>query len=125
MIKTALLIGAGGFAGTVLRYFTQLISYKFLSISFPYGTFAVNIIGCVLIGIFYAAFDRGSIASSEIRLFLTVGLCGGFTTFSAFSFETLELMKTGQPAWAFLYAAASVLLGLAAVLGGYFVTKVF
>ena len=78
---------------------------------FPYGTLAVNIIGCMLIGLVFSLADKGSI-SQEWRLYLATGLIGGFTTFSAFSIETLNMLHAGRALSAILYVALSVTLGL-------------
>lgn len=107
------MIGAGGFMGSVCRYLlAQFVQGKFLS-AFPFGTLVVNITGCFVIGLVYAASDRGAI-NSDWRLFLATGICGGFTTFSAFSNETVALLRGGQTLYAFSYVAASVVIGLAA-----------
>jgi CrcB protein len=91
---------------------------RHLAQPFPLGTLLVNVLGCLLIGLFYASAERGTIASSEIRLLLTTGFCGGFTTFSTFSYETLTLLENGQYTLVALYVAGSVLLGLLATFAG-------
>ena len=117
-----LAIGAGSFIGGVSRFLlSQFIQTKFPS-SFPLGTFAVNIIGCLLIGAVYGLFLKNSL-SNEWRLFLATGILGGFTTFSAFSYETLELIKNGRMSYAALYVCASILFGLAATFIGWQVAK--
>ncbi|SVE55770.1 uncharacterized protein METZ01_LOCUS508624 [marine metagenome] len=114
-----LLIGCGGFIGTIARYGVARMAYRLLGASFPYGTLTVNILGCLLIGfVFIAAEERDMIARST-RLFLTIGILGGFTTFSSFGYETLTLLRLGNIFPAALYVFASVVTGLAAVwLGG-------
>ena len=114
-----LLIGCGGFIGTIARYGVATMAYRLLGASFPYGTLTVNILGCLLIGfVFIAAEERDMIARST-RLFLTIGILGGFTTFSSFGYETLTLLRLGNIFPAALYVFASVVTGLAAVwLGG-------
>jgi len=112
-MKLAFLIGVGSFLGGISRYLlTLLIDEKFFH-STTLGTFAVNIIGCFLIGIVFAVSDKGSI-SQEWRFFLASGLLGGFTTFSAFSYQNISLLQNGRVAQAALYITSSVLLGLAA-----------
>lgn len=115
-----LLIGAGGFIGSVLRYitggFVQALSQ---SIAFPYGTLAVNILGCFCIGFQSELFDTRSLISPDTRAFLTVGILGGFTTFSAFGNETMNLIREGEAALALMNVGAQVLLGLGAVWAGY------
>ncbi len=96
MLKLILIAGSGGFLGTVARYLSsRYIQALFLS-SFPFGTFLVNTLGCLLIGIFYGISQKGGVLSSEWILFLTVGFCGGFTTFSAFAGENLAMLRDGK-----------------------------
>lgn len=117
MAKIIFYIGIGGFLGSVARYYlASLVQSKFL-VNWPYGTFAVNIIGCFLIGLIYAVSER-TIMAPEWRLFLATGLCGGLTTFSSFSFEIVGLLRGGQFMYAFTYAGFSLLLGLAGVWAG-------
>jgi len=117
MLRLFLYIGIGGFLGSVARYYLAgLVQVRFLS-NWPFGTFAVNIIGCFLIGIIFILAER-TIISAEWRLFLSTGLCGGLTTFSSFSLEMLNLMRNGQFLYALSYAALSLLLGLIAVWAG-------
>lgn len=123
MLKNLLIIGSGGFIGSIARY---LVSQLNLSISFhsiPVGTLLVNIIGCFLIGFLTGVADKSMILTTEWRLFLMVGLCGGFTTFSAFANENLMLMHNGQMLAVLLYTALSILLGFMAVYFGYIITN--
>ncbi len=117
-MKTLLLIGAGGFAGSILRYLlAQAVQMRAMT-TFPYGTLAVNLIGCFCIGAVFALSERGYL-NQEMRLFLATGLLGGFTTFSAFSNETIGMMREGQWGSAAVYVAGSLLLSLAATFTGY------
>lgn len=121
-MKEILYIFIGGGIGSVLRYLGQLaVNERMSNMAFPFswGTFSVNMIGCLFIGLFYSLSERWHL-SLEVRLFLTVGICGGFTTFSTFSNDGLTLLK-GEFYWTFLlYALLSIGLGLLAVmLGGY------
>ena len=93
MLKTLLFIGMGSFTGGVLRYLISRYVQNFLIPSFPLGTFLVNILGCFAIGLFYGLFERGNLMSPNLRMFLTVGFCGGFTTFSTFMNENFLLIK--------------------------------
>lgn len=86
--------------------------------AFPWGTFAVNIIGCLFIGIIYGLAERHKIMTYELRLLLAVGFCGSFTTFSAFSTENLNMFQIGSYTTAGLYISLSILLGLGAVFAG-------
>jgi len=123
-MKIVALIGIGSFIGGVLRYLLSIgVQSKFLS-AFPFGTFAVNILGCFVIGIIFALGDKMNL-STEWRLFLATGICGGFTTFSAFSMESLALLRDGQFLYAFSYIALSILLGLLAVYLGMMALKPF
>ena len=116
-MRIVLFIGLGSFIGGVGRYLlAQFIQHK-APIAFPYGTLTVNIAGCLLIGIVYGLTERSGL-SHEWRLFLATGILGGFTTFSAFSYESISLMRDGHTGTALLYIGCSVVLGLIATYGG-------
>ncbi|WP_368106540.1 fluoride efflux transporter CrcB [Bacteroides nordii] len=119
-MKEIAYIFIGGGVGSVLRYLAQIsINERMSGIGFPFswGTFIVNIAGSLLIGLFYSISERWNL-SMEMRLFLTTGLCGGFTTFSTFSNDGLSLLR-GEFYGTFLfYALLSIGLGLVAVLAG-------
>ena len=123
MSRIFLLVGTGGFIGSVSRYYFQLIVTKFFPSALPYGTLAVNISGCLLIGIIYGLFERGNILSPEWRLFLATGFCGGFTTFSSFSYESIKLIQDGEFFYLSLYIALSVIIGFAATYLGMTIIK--
>lgn len=116
-----LLIGVGGFIGAILRYsmsgYVQDLSE---SIDFPYGTLAVNITGCFLIGSFSHLVESQGGITSEIRLFLMVGLLGSFTTYSTFSNETMNLLQDQRLFPALVNIGTHMILGLSAVLLGRF-----
>jgi len=123
MLKNILIIGSGGFAGSVARY---LVSQLNLSVSFhsiPVGTLLVNIIGSFAIGFLTGIAEKSMILTLEWRLFLMVGLCGGFTTFSAFANENMMLIHSGQILSVLLYTGLSIFLGFLAVYLGYVLTN--
>jgi len=124
MLKILLLIGSGSFLGGIARYLLSRGIQNSVITSFPLGTFWVNIIGCFLIGLIYGFSDRGTLANNEMRLFLAVGFCGGFTTFSTFSNENMALLRDGSILYFSLYAGLSVFLGLLATFGGHELTKI-
>lgn len=122
-MKELLYIFLGGGLGSVFRYLLHLlINGKGPVLGFPWSTFTINITGSLLIGIFYALSTRFNL-SNETRLFLTVGLCGGFTTFSTFSSESLFLFKEGLYGTLTAYILSSIVLGILAVLAGVYLTN--
>lgn len=122
-MKEAIVLFIGGGAGSLLRYGAQVLLHERIHpYSFPWSTFSVNLIGSFLIGLFYALAERYHL-SAETRLALTTGLCGGFTTFSTFSQESLTLLRQGHYAAFALYTLASVAAGIAAALAGGWVGK--
>ena len=124
MIKTLVLIGSGSFIGGILRYLTsRFVQNTFIS-SFPFGTFVVNVIGCFLIGLFYGLSERGEILSAEWRLFLTVGFCGGYTTFPTFANENVAMLRDGNILYFALYVGFSVCIGILATYLGNLTTKI-
>jgi CrcB protein len=124
MLKSILLVGAGGFTGSVLRYLISRFMALETSSAFPFGTFIVNIAGCLIIGIIYGMGVK-EMASSDMRLLLATGFCGGFTTFSSFSMEFFLLLRDGYTGMAFFYAGASMAVGLAAVWAGLMIAEGF
>ncbi len=111
-----LLVGLGGFIGSVARYkLGGWLLHLTAQEKFPYSTFAVNIVGCLVVGILAGLAEKHELFGPGARLFLFTGLLGGFTTFSAFGLETMFLLRRGEPWIAALYVVASVLLGLVAV----------
>ena len=119
MIKQVMLIGIGGFIGSVARFYVSKLNLSIDFYSVPVGTLTVNIIGSLIIGLLAGIADKSPILTADLRLFLMVGLCGGFTTFSSFSNENLTLMHSGQFTSVFLYTGLSVFLGFIAVYLGY------
>lgn len=121
-MKTLLLVFLGGGIGSLLRYLTSIITQKFYNGTFPVATLTVNIIGCLLIGILVGFFEKIHVNPNLKFLFIT-GFCGGFTTFSAFSMESISLIQNQQTALALTYILLSVFLGLIAVWAGLFLAK--
>jgi CrcB protein len=124
MFKLLLIIGTGSFIGGVARFLTSRLIQNTVVSAFPWGTFAVNIIGCFLIGILFGLSEKGDLLSTEWRLFLTVGFCGGFTTFSTFAQENMALLRDGNFLFFALYSGLSVFLGISAIFLGHFTIKI-
>ena len=122
LLKDILLVGLGGGAGSMARYLCQRAVYSWHPHAFPFGTFFVNITGCFLIGIFFGLIDKGSM-KPEMKMLLATGFCGGFTTFSAFAAENIQLLKDGRLLYFFIYTIASVALGLLATFIGISIVK--
>lgn len=118
MIKMFFITGAGGFMGSGLRYLSQRLISHYFPLSFPYGTFIINILGCFLIGIIFAMGDKTKILSPEMSMFLAVGFCGGFTTFSSFTLDSIGLLRDGQYLYFSTYIFASVAIGILATIAG-------
>ena len=123
MLKQLLLIGTGGFIGSVARFLVSRLNTRIDWLSIPMGTLTVNVVGSLLIGFLIGISEKSPILTVEWRMFLMVGLCGGFTTFSSFSGENLVLMKNGQILPLLLYTGLSIFLGFIAVYLGYISTK--
>ena len=112
-----IVVGAGGFIGAVCRYLIGMIPLK-EGCTFPIKTFMINIAGSFLIGLVAALAMRTESLDSRTVLFLKVGICGGFTTFSSFALETTDLMKDGKMHLAVIYTVLSITLGVLAVFAG-------
>lgn len=110
-----LIIGLGGFVGAIARYGLSGLVHRAFSASFPYGTLAVNVVGCLLIGAMMYLVEDRTLLSPNMRMFLAVGGLGAFTTFSTFGYETLGLIQNREFWFATLNVGGNVLLGLAAV----------
>lgn len=119
-------VGSGGFLGAVFRYLISVFAQsKFPDSKFPYGTVAANLIGCLLIGFLAGLFELKSWGNPEFRLFIFVGILGGFTTFSTFSHETFLLWENGKMLLSLLNVGVQLVFGLAFVWVGYQLTKLF
>mgnify|MGYP003137825684 FL=1 len=122
MLKQLLLIFLGGGLGSVLRYLISK-SLNFETAFIPFGTFTVNILGSLLLGLILGIAAKSDFFSSNIVLFLAVGFCGGFTTFSSFAFENQALLRSGDYLNFFFYTFGSIILGILAVFLGLFLSK--
>jgi fluoride exporter len=123
MDRSIFLVGIGGLLGSVARYAVALLFAGQSSSTFPFATLVVNIAGCFLIGIVFALSERGNIVSPEWRIFLTTGFCGGFTTFSTFSYESLRLLEDGEIIYLSANILISVVAGLAATYLGILLVR--
>jgi CrcB protein len=123
MLKTLLIVGLGGGIGSVFRYLTSVWTQKLVQSAFPWATFIVNVLGCLIIGILVGFFTKQQIENSDLKLLFVTGFCGGFTTFSAFALENMKLFQTGNSLLALLYIALSVIVGIFAVWSGMMITK--
>lgn len=124
MLKDIIMVAAGGAAGSVARYLTARAVQGTAMAAFPAGTMTVNILGCLAIGIVYGLCDNKALPGADMRLLLATGFCGGFTTFSTFANESLELFRSGSILTGSIYTAGSVALGMAAVATGMQITKI-
>lgn len=123
MLQSAFIVGTGGFVGSVLRYLLSYYINTSSSSVFPFGTLFVNLAGSFFIGIIIAA-SLGDNLSRNMQLLLATGFCGGFTTFSTFSYDFFALLEQGYIGYAFLYAGTSLTLGLFFVWLGFYLTKI-
>ena len=125
-MKNVLLVGFGGAFGSIIRYLisSAYSKYQPSNIGFPYPTFIANMIGCILIGMLMAYILKDiNIEKDTFKLLLVTGFCGGFTTFSSFSFETIQLIQNQQTTTAIIYVCMSIIIGLGFTLGAYSLFK--
>ncbi len=123
-MENVLLAGLGGFIGTVFRFLLNNLVYHYLpSTSFPYGTLVVNVLGCLIIGFLNGLADNRGMFTADLRIFIFIGILGGFTTFSSFGYDTFGLARSGQLWLAGLNIFLQIFLGLSAVILGYISTR--
>jgi CrcB protein len=126
MLKTILIVGSGGFIGSVMRYLVQYYIEKVMTSTFPLGTLIANVAGSFIIGMVFALAEKGNLLSSEWRIFLTVGICGGFTTFSAFAYNNFILIKENSIGQLLFNVGGNLFLGIIAVyLGVVLIRMIF
>lgn len=123
MLKAILIVGLGGGIGSILRYLASVVSEKYFHSTFPWATFAVNIVGCLLVGMLWGYFAKQQFDDSAVKLLFITGFCGGFTTFSAFALENVKMVQSGNTAGMLVYVLSSILIGLLAVWTGLAITK--
>jgi len=122
MLKSVLMVGIGSFVGGVARYTISLLM-RGQTHNFPFATLIVNLLGCLLIGIFYGIAIRYPSISRNTLLLLTTGVCGGFTTFSTFANESLQLIQNNNFLGFAVYISLSLIMGILAVFCGYGLMK--
>jgi CrcB protein len=115
------LVLAGGALGSLIRFYTSGVAQKYVSNGFPIGTLIVNLIGSFIIGLLWGVLENQP--ANNLRLFLFIGILGGFTTFSAYSMETLNLFREGNFKFAFLNIFLNNLFGILLALAGFLVAK--
>ena len=123
MIKSLLIVGTGSFIGGAMRYLLSTLMKNVCGQGFPWGTLMVNLLGCFLFGMLFAVFGKSNATDNTLYLLLTPGICGGFTTFSTFANESVQMLQQGNT-WGFVgYVATSVVAGLALIALGYGVAR--
>lgn len=123
MIKSLLIVGTGSFIGGAMRYLLSTLMKSVCGQGFPWGTLMVNLLGCFLFGMLFAVFGKSSATDNTWYLLLTTGVCGGFTTFSTFANESVQMLQQGNT-WGFVgYVATSIVAGLALIALGYGVAR--
>ena len=122
-MRAIILVGIGGGIGSIFRYLTAMFVAKYFQPSFPWATFVANILGCLIIGLLLGFFERHQIINPDLKYLFVTGFCGGYTTFSTFAAENVNLFNSGNSLTAFAYIAASIIVGLFAVWLGLMLTK--
>lgn len=123
MLKNLMIVALGGGVGSALRYLIQETLHKQVDNFEPYGTFVVNILGCLLLGILAGFAEQEKLINANMNLLLMSGFCGGFTTFSTFAHQGHGLFTSNKPFQALLYVGLSVIIGLLAAYFGYRMAK--
>ena len=123
MLKALLIVGTGSFFGGAMRYLLSTLMKNACDQGFPWGTLTVNLLGCFLFGIVFAIFGKNSSTDNAWYLLLSTGFCGGFTTFSSFANESIQMLHQGNTAGFVGYVATSVIAGLALTALGYWMVR--
>ena len=123
MLKSILIVGLGSFFGGGLRYYISTVMKNACGQGFPWGTLAVNVVGCFVFGVLFALFAKNGSLNSPLCLLLTTGVCGGFTTFSTFAHESVQMLQNGNIAAFVGYVAASLVAGFLFAAFGYWLAR--
>ena len=123
MLKPLLIVGAGSFIGGAMRYLLSTLMKNVCGQGFPWGTLSVNLLGCFLFGVVFAVFSKNSSVDNTLYLLLTTGVCGGFTTFSTFANESVQMLQHGNISGFIGYVATSVIAGFLLLALGYWIVK--